>query len=266
MKKIATLIFVFIPAVFLSANMRAPYMRTSMPSRTLTVKTQAPLVVVKEDLSFDCDAPYEGDIGAVSQQKRYAQVTAVYHIDAQKRCECLFAFMMPDDVAIAASINGASCGAKKAVIEKDEDPDGWGRKISRSLYHASFEGTLTQGRNIISVNYRQPVGVSETHYGYFTKSVYASGFGYELWPLREWKLAPGFSLNIDVRVADYSSLMRTLFGSRNRIRLSGSGKNADAQPQPCAGVAYSQEDGFLRARMKWANNFPDVLTVSYGEN
>ena len=254
------------PAVFLSANMRAPYIRASMPSRSLTVKTQAPLVVVKEDLSFECDAPYEGDIGTVAKQRRFAQVTAVYHIDAERQCECAFQFVMPDDVEVTVSVDEKPCAVGRVVIAKGEFPDGWSVRINRSLCMASFSGKLSQGRNVIRVGYRQPVGVSEAHYGYFTKSVFASGFGYELWPLKEWKLAPSFSLNVDVRVADYSSLRRTLFGSRNRIRLYGSGRNADEQPLPCVEAVYSQEDRYLRARVNWANSFPDVMHVSYGEN
>ena len=265
MKRIVTLMLIFIPAVFLSANMRAPYMRTSMPSRSLTVKTPAPLVVVKEDLSFDCDAPYEGDIGAVAKQRRFAQVTAVYHVDAERQCECAFEFVMPDDVEVAASIGEKPCAAGRAVIAKGEFPDGWSVRINRSLCMVSFSGKLSQGRNVIRIGYRQTVGVSEAHYGYFTKSVFASGFGYELWPLKEWKLSPGFSLNVDVRVADYPGFRRTLFGSKNSVHLYGSGRNADAQSQPCAEAVYSQEDRYLRARVNWTKNFPDVLHVSYGE-
>ena len=107
--------------------------------------------------------------------------------------------------------------------------------------------------------------MTETHYGYFTRSRFASGFGYELWPLKEWNLAEDFTLNVDVRTADYSSFRRTLFGSRNALRLYGTSKNDNDQVMPCAGVEYSQEDLFLRARVKWRRDFPDVLRVSYGE-
>ena len=265
MKKKLSFPFIVFSVFILLANMRAPYMRTNSASRTLTQKTPATLVVLEEDLSFECEAPYEGDIGTVTQQKRFAQVTAVYLVDAGKAGECAFEFLMPDNVEVESSVNGKRCAAENTVIEKGKAADGWSVRMDRSLCRATFVGKLLQGENIIRVSYRQPVGVTETHYGYFTKSRYASGFGYELWPLKEWKLAEDFTLNVDVRTADYSSLRRTLFGSRNVLRLNGASKNDEAQFVPCDDVRYSQEDGFLRARVTWGRSFPDLLHVSYGE-
>lgn len=266
MKKVLPFVLLLLSMSFLSANMRAPYMRTNSPSRTLTQKTPAPLTVKSEDISFECEAPYEGDVSAVSQQKRFAQVNAVYHVEAAKAFGCRFEFLMPDNAAVTAVINGKTCTTEISILDKGDSPDGWSVRIDRTLFMASFGGTMAQGKNTIRVNYRQPVGVTETHYGYFTKSRYASGFGYELWPLKGWKLAGDFTLNVDVRSADYSSLRRSLFGSRNRLRFYGSSKNADAEFTPCEGVQYFQEDGFLRARVTWGRSFPDVLHLSYGED
>ncbi|HEX2658887.1 MAG TPA: hypothetical protein VHU40_11470, partial [Polyangia bacterium] len=64
------------------------------------------------------------------------------------------------------------------------------------IFQARFRAALVAGENTVVVTYRQPLGRREYDHSYFSKGRWVQFFRYELWPLSEWKHAPGFKVHI----------------------------------------------------------------------
>jgi len=248
----------------LQANMRAPYMHNTEPSRSATSSCGKTLTVLKEELSIECDYPYEGTISEVTGQKRYADITAVYHINAESSSSCTFTFILPQDSAVRAQINAADLSVTKTALHTDVE-NGQFSVFDRSLYSASFNGLLLKGENSITIKYRQRANVQETSYGYFTRSRFATSVSYELWPLKEWMLSDAFTLTVNVRVKDYSGIRRALFGSRNSIHIFEGAKKDGTMIENKASTVI-QRKNHLTSETVYGRNFPDILTIIYGEN
>ena len=264
MKKIFAAILILSAVTAVDANMRAPWGHQSMPSRTIKSSCADTLTVIKEELSFFCEYPYEGNISEVVEQKKYTDITAVYYIKAETSTECSFEFVMPHNVPIKAIINGSECTVKKTA--QSDDTYTPHNRFDKNLYSAVFTGKIRPGENIISIQYRQLADVWETAYGYFTRSRFSTSVTYELWPLKEWKLSDTFSLTVNVKVQDYSSIRRSIFGSRNSIRIFEGKKEGNQSYTAYSKGVYTQEKDYLNAKAVYGKDFPDILSFSYGED
>lgn len=159
-----------------------------MPSTApFNVDAALGLVVLSEDLTFAC--------GVES-----CEVEARYRIQSHDAVSVRLSFVMPLSaplrVRIGSSDATAHVVAAPAGALRDEDLehhfDGY-RDLERlPRYQATFVAPLVAGENTVTVAYRQPLGRFEHDYGYFSSGRFTEFFRYELWPLSEWRHAPGF--------------------------------------------------------------------------
>lgn len=143
------------------------------------------LEVQKERLSIDCSYTH-------------CDVDAVYYIVAKQSESLQFEFILPTEVAVTANINGQDSIATLSMTYYDISGEQGNieENFGRQLYKAVFYGQLNTGDNFIQIRYQQKLGLFERDYGYFTHSRFTEKFTYALGPLKEWQLAPDFSLDI----------------------------------------------------------------------
>lgn len=172
-----------------SANMRAPSLHYQAPSFSLTVPEKKPsmprLVVQSETLNVACN--YTD-----------CRVQATYHITSDVSAELAFTFITPSSQPVQARVAGR---VTAAAVEPDPQKV-WTNETERfargplPLYKASFSGAVHAGRNDVEVTYLQPLSILEQEYGYFTSSRSIERFVYVLSPLKEWRLADDFTLDV----------------------------------------------------------------------
>lgn len=175
------------------ANMRAPNNALEPPSAALnkpSAQSALPaLTVLNENLNFDCDY-------------QHCRVEAIYRIQAASAATLTFDFILPTQSKVNAMVGGATVSTQLQQdgnwrYDRSEPRLGqYFPDTSFPLYRARFNGHLTAGVNEISVRYLQPLGQSERTYGYFTQSRFVEILTYELAPLKTWRLADNFTMNI----------------------------------------------------------------------
>jgi hypothetical protein len=149
------------------------------------------LAVLGEDLSFACEADPQS-----------CSVVATYRIHAPTAVSVELAFVMPLPAPLTVTVGSGAAAtrvrAAPAEALRDEDLNPW--ELERETaplpkYQAVFTAPLVAGENTVTAAYRQPLGKYEHDYGYFSKGRFTDNFRYELWPLDEWRHAPGFSIS-----------------------------------------------------------------------
>ncbi|HXU60554.1 MAG TPA: hypothetical protein VN962_02565 [Polyangia bacterium] len=170
-----------------------------MPSSAVQpIDPASHLRVVHEDLTFRC-------------QGRSCQVTATYAIDADAAIATELAFVLPVDMAVAARVGSAS--APTTVTRLNAPPPGFNQRLDvrheyslpdgealPPLYQAVARVSFAPGRNQASFSYEQPLGARESEYSYFHDGTMIPRLLYVLWPLREWKHAPGFTIALRIEM------------------------------------------------------------------
>ncbi len=186
MRAIYLSVFIVSLSGYVLANLRAPMWFPEAPSSFLSKvssdNTAQNLEVQKERLTMDCS--YTS-----------CDVDAVYYIAAKQSERLQFEFILPVDVSVVTNINGLSSVATVSMIPYSIS-DRFNDNSSAKAYKAVFTGRLNAGDNFIQINYEQKLGLFESDYGYFTHSRFTEKFTYALGPLKEWQLAPDFSLDI----------------------------------------------------------------------
>lgn len=188
MKRLAGVVAVLAPLV-VAANLRAPGHVDAAPSGALA-KPEAAVSVKSETLTVRCEP-------------EACEVEARYAILAERALETSLELLAPAGPAakgpVTALVNGqlqpaagGSTTADPGHAEKDRHGD------PLPLFQARFPAPLVAGANEIVVRYRQPLAADEHDYGYFKKGRWTHRFRYELWPLKGWRLAPGFALALEV--------------------------------------------------------------------
>ena len=76
----------------------------------------------------------------------------------------------------------------------------FGAKQQWELYQFDFDAAIRPGENTIQVNYHQPYSFAEPYVAYFSSPSPMRYVSYELWPLKEWSLEPGFKIDLTVRL------------------------------------------------------------------
>lgn len=191
MRLIAILSFLVALVVALpaSANLRAPTVVEQAPSSALYKPKDADIVVLGEDLRFTC-AP-----------GKTCNVAAAYRVRAEAAVTVELAFITPGEVTIQAHVGDAQVGVKTVEARPipEDTINGFNFGVQRDgLYEARFQAALAKGENTIRVEYTQQLGAVETGYGYFSDGEFVDVWSYESWPLKEWKLADDFAMNITV--------------------------------------------------------------------
>ncbi len=190
-------------AVF--ANLRAPWVVNRYPSYALS-NPNTQLVVLKENLEFNCNKPYAGDGNLTKIMGQSCKVEVVYFIQSTADASYTLEFILPSDKLISTSVNDLHAEDSKPNLLNISDLEKEGYRLSdlcafcetaiNKLYTASFKAKFISGLNTIRIKYEQPLSVTEISHGYFQSSKWSNAFAYELWPLREWKLDSKFEMNI----------------------------------------------------------------------
>lgn len=259
-------LFVFLlPLVWLaparaSANLRAPRVVQRTASSLLATPQLPEVVVLREDLSFDCDS-------------EACRVAARYDVRAAEAVDAALAFVLPVDADVSVMVGDKPVPATVA-------PDGAapfrGRERSRLFngwraepgYVATFRATLPAGDFSILVRYRHQWGLSEHGYGYFSDGDIVKELFYEVWPLREWTLAPGFFINVQLS-APYRKpgWWRRWFGTVNGFACEvGTFERGTQPPAAHSYLAAHKDEGegrfVINARV--LPPIPDRIFCAYG--
>jgi hypothetical protein len=244
------------------ANMRAPYTVQFRGAEELRTSIRG-LIVIKEDLVFDCDSPYKGKLDEVMKQIRYVRVTAAYSIRAAQSSAASFDFISTEPVTADVSINESTVASSSPVLIEERKSTGF-HAINNSIYRIPFSGVLKEGTNTITITYRHPMSVFERSYGYFTKSRFSTMFTYYLKPLREWTLDSGFAMSIRIRFKDDTGWSKNIFGSDYEIHAYGvSEKDIDYSDKEIkTALNKKSPSDTLEVTHAYASDFPEQLSIS----
>jgi hypothetical protein len=190
------LIRLFMPALLLvlaparlSANMRAPFQEAHPASFAIDANgVTNPPTVLGEDLRFRC-GPTACEVAA----------TYRIHLEAPRLIQTSFILPAQETITVRHGGKAFSVAAKPAPeIPWPEHPL-WNHPDT-PLHKATFEVELGAGENTISIEYVQPLGVQERGYSYFRDGKRVRVWSYELWPLAEWRRAPGMVIRVSADV------------------------------------------------------------------
>jgi hypothetical protein len=183
------------------ANIRAPILEPQPASSTahLLAPPGDLLLILGENLTFRC--------GSVA-----CDVEARYRIKARDAIITQLAFVLPQAVPLSVRVGTPSAtvdapvslaaSAQEPVAEEEIRPEAT-ILANRNLVavQARFTAAFVPGDNVVIVRYMQPLGRRESGRGYFRHGRFVDFFRYELWPLAEWKHAPGFHIDGEVVIA-----------------------------------------------------------------
>lgn len=170
------------------ANMRAP--RVIAQGSSSALYPHPTITALSETLALQCTLTA-------------CNVTATYWVTSDKQHDAHLTFVMPDAVPISAHVNQLSVNAQVQAfgpsrIEEQkmlaEIAKANYSSAQTSLHQAQFIAPLRAGTNQIEVRYEQKLYAIESDYGYFRKGRFDYTLRYEVWPLKEWVLAPNFAL------------------------------------------------------------------------
>ena len=240
------------------ANLRAPGYVPHSPSSALYAPAGG-LTVTGEELTFECDGR--------------CAVTAAYAVTAARAGRLAFEFILPVKEQVAVRVGPAGEAVKVGPAEPlgAREAKAMRAALARAhrddrvaLYRARFEATLAAGANRVVVTYVQPLGAYERDYGYFKKGRWVHTFQYEVWPLKEWTLAPGFTARLTVTMPRPApGWWKRTFGTVRSIACRALKEDSST---PLVGARLTQRQGTLEYRVDLAAaTLPDRLVCNLGD-
>jgi hypothetical protein len=236
------------------ANIRAPIVEPQPPSSAARPVAAAGnlLIVMGESLSFRCD-------------ETSCDVEARYRIRAKEAVNTELAFVLPQASPLAVHV-----GTQVATVDVSSAPEPapedevqfesvalGKRKLATA--QARFPAAFAAGENIVSVSYKQPLGRREYGHGYFSRGRFVDYFRYELWPLSEWKHAPGFRIEGEVVIQrPRPSWWRRLFSTPRSVGCRGA--------DPLNRVALEQRGRELHLVFQIPDPIPRRLWCEIGDD
>lgn len=175
------------PALTL-ANMTAPRAVPS-PSGALEAMSQG-LTALSEELIFDC-----GEI---------CRIRAVYRIRVERAGDYTLAFILPRAEPVEVRAGGRLLKVDShefnwLLPEMEQRPASIMEKAA--MARARFTARLAAGVQTMDIRYQQAWGEDQRFAGgYFHRRKPARRISYELWPLKEWSLDPGFRLTVRISI------------------------------------------------------------------
>lgn len=178
------------------ANLRAP---KEYPGQISSALYPSPaLEVQKEELSLGCDG-------------NFCDVQAVYHLQAERAASVDLEFILPlraevearlgDTRLEVAATEETELTPQEAQSVKQRDSLGYHEEGEvSSLYRARFQAALPAGASTLTLRYRQRVAAREADYGYFVDSRFVRSVQYEVWPIKQWRRSPDFTLELEIRL------------------------------------------------------------------
>jgi hypothetical protein len=250
-KKIFFLFFFILSTNAIFANLRAPWVVNRYPSYSLA-SSNPTLVVLKENLEFNCDPIYEGEGNLSRIVEKNCKVEAVYFIQSAADVSYPLEFILPSGKNVITTVNDLEPQTTKPTEITISDLEKEGYRLSdlckfceeriNKLYTATFTAKFALGSNKIRVQYEQPLAITEVSHGYFQSSKWSNAFSYELWPLRDWKLDPKFEMKIKFTTKVGGAFSR-LFGNKVKAECRGLDLRFVKTPSPTF-KKQSGENGF----------------------
>lgn len=259
MKKVLFSALVLASLSPLVANLRAPFLIEYKFSRAIQKPAQG-VIAQKEELNFDCEALYIGEMKAVSKQIRNCKVNANYYISVTKAGDYSFEFVLPTNSQVLVSSNSALPAEFTPTILEEVKAEKWPHR-DHNLYKCNFTATLKEGENTLLVQYSQPMNTKEVNYGYMTKSEWRTEFGYELWPLKEWQKGNNFSIKVQYSFQNERSTIERMFGSDTKASLFRQDKDGQNTKLIESKLDW---DPNLQVTTDFGKDFPDVLLIKAG--
>lgn len=258
--------FLLLLPAALPANLRAPW--HIQPFSTFSLlpggKVQG-LTVLGETLEFACDSLFQGDPDAAKLGASACRVKAVYRINSTGTAQAGLEFIGPSAESMTVQVNGRQAATAVTKIQMGENAAARYGMIAvcrhcgsddMPLYSAKFQAGFQSGANEIVIAYTQPLASREASYGYFQTSTWAQSFDYELWPLKEWNLAPGFTIAVRIS-SPKPGLFSRLFKEGPQWKCGGIQlTKRPPLPVPGSGPGIAQDDLTVS---------PIPLTFSSGE-
>ncbi len=175
------------------ANIREPILEPQQPSSAAHAPAaNEQLEVLCESLSFRCG-------------EDACEVEARYRISARAPITTELAFVLPQPAPLSVRVNSTMTAVDVStpipeLVGEDEVGTEAVHLQRRHLVavQARFTAAFAAGENDVIVSYRQPLGREEYDHSYFSRGRFVKFFRYELWPLREWRHAPGFHVDGEV--------------------------------------------------------------------
>lgn len=233
------------------ANLRAPWVVNRYPSYSIA-SSNSSLIVLKETLDFKCDPIYEGDGNLSRIIEKNCKVEAIYFIESAADSSYPLEFILPSDKNVITSVNEMDSQTTKPLELTISDIEKEGYRLSdlcnfceekmNKLYNAKFTAKFVKGSNKIRVQYEQPLAITEISHGYFQSSKWSNSFSYELWPLKGWKLDPGFEMKIKFTTKVGGAVSR-FFGKKVNAECRGIDLRFVKYPSPTF-KNQSGENGF----------------------
>ena len=236
------------------ANIRAPIVEPQPPSSA--ARPVAPpgdlLTVMGESLSFRCD-------------ENSCDVEARYRIAAREAVNTELVFVLPQASPLAVHV-----GTQVATVDVSDAPEPAPEdevlfeslalgKRRLAIAQARFPAAFAAGENVVSVSYKQPLGRREYGHGYFSRGRFVGYFRYELWPLSEWKHAPGFRIDGEVVIQrPRPSWWRRLFSTPLSVGCRGA--------EPLNRVALEQRGPELHLVFQIPDPIPRRLWCEIGDD
>lgn len=224
------------------ANMRGPVFKSEGSSSSLYPK--ADVKVQREELSFDCS-------------RSFCKVKVAYWLEAKQGASTELSFITPNESEVKAQVNQQPVESKTKPLQVMRSQE---RRLQkefpnnaddlRKLYQASFPAQLNAGENRVEVEYSQPLYEFEADYGYFKKSRFLSALRYEVWPLKEWKLAEDFTLTVHANFQPQSkpNFLERNLGTIEIIRCFDDRQDAPL-PTDQRKTPYGQQATFIGAKL-----------------
>jgi hypothetical protein len=242
------------------ANIRAPRVVVFPASSTLEAPEQSSdLVVSEESLSFSL-APYTEEVPFSDSKPGFASVRAIYTIEAERQGQYELSFVTPDATPATVALNDFEIpvGHLSPLARPGE-----GR---HKTWESRFQVSLAPGRNVITVSYRQPVSAYEWNVGYFRHPKWHSLIHYELWPLKEWRLAANFRLHVDIRVEDDTGWFSRLFsGPRWKISACEQAGDGLSEGNCLVPINIETPEHQILQHYDSGPDFPDRLRIRISE-
>ncbi|MBL8021206.1 MAG: hypothetical protein JNM27_16170 [Leptospirales bacterium] len=273
----SSLILFILLSTSVMANLRAPWQITPFPSFAL-VGGKA-LVVVAEDLEFDCPDLYKNEPDFDSLRKAACKVNATYRVVAKADTVVALEFIGPSTDLMTANVNGKSSEIVASGIPLTrKQAEAYGMyPICRfcasdemQLKSGRFRAILKSGENTIHVTYVQQLALREVSYGYFQDSRWSQGFDYELWPLAEWEIAPDFRMNIRIRTPArgfFSRIFETDHPWECRAENFGGPSDRTVRfPFPNRNKPPIDPDDIKQTPIPLVKKSESVLEVTFGKN
>jgi hypothetical protein len=223
------------------------------------------LTLQGETLAFTFDGVHRGPMPDLDRQPQVCRVEAVYRLEAAEAREAIFSFITPSAEDATARINGMVVKVVSTPFEEPPRLDRRGQPVAERRFSLAFEAPLRAGPNEVVVTYRQPLGAEEQGLAYFHRSRWRSFAGYEFWPVKEWKRAPGFQAEVTLSVPRVRGLWETLFGPDLILGARTRNRGGEAPELPVACVNSRTADRLVSRFTISGDQLPDVLTVSATE-